>query len=281
MGTLTLSQPPQRVIGLEFSFTDTLIRLGVTPVGVARDANPLPLLDELTVGIPSVGTRAQPNLEAIVSLQPDLIIADLSRHAGIYNQLSLIAPTIVFNSLTGSYEDILEQFQIIGDLLGKSEEAARLLEEHRTAFEQARAATSPDAGGFLAAVAHPTGFTVHSSESFSGSLLQRLGRTNIVSPLNGETQFLMSLEGLAALDPPAIVIFRYLHEVTPVDEWATTAVWASLQAVRNNRVYVFDRDNWTRARGLIASQAALEEAIASGLLADEPAAEGHAPRPPR
>lgn len=277
LGTVEIATTPQRVIGLEFSFTDTLLRLGATPVGVPRDANPLPLLDVLTEGIPTVGTRAAPNLEAIVALQPDLIIADLTRHAAIYDQLSLIAPTVVFNSLRGSYEDILEQFQIIGDILGKSAEAKALVDEHLAAFEQARANTDPNAGGFLAAVAHPTGFTVHSTASFSGSMLVRLGRTNVVEPQNGESQFEMSLEGLAALDPHAIVIFRYRHETTPVDEWATTAVWSSLQAVRSGRVYVFDRDNWTRARGLLAMQAMFDEANASGLLADEPAAEGFQP----
>lgn len=277
LGTTEVPSNPTRIIGLEFSFTDALLRLGVTPAGVPRDANPLPLLDALTEGIPSVGTRAQPNLEAIAAAQPDLIIADLTRHAAIYDQLSLIAPTLVFNSLRGSYEDILSQFQTIGDIVGKSAEAAQIIAAHRTAFEQARANTNPDAPGFLAAVAYSTGFTVHSTESFSGSLLVRLGRRNIVEPVNGETQFEMSLEGLAALDPATIVIFRYRHETTPVDEWSDTALWQSLQAVRNDRVYVFDRDNWTRARGLLALQAVFDEANASGLLADEPPTEGYAP----
>lgn len=277
LGTTEIPASPQRIIGLEFSFTDTLLRLGVTPVAVPRDANPLPLLDALTEGIPGVGTRAQPNLEAIAAAQPDLIIADLTRHAAIYDQLSLITLTIVFNSLRGSHEDILEQFQTIGDIVGQSAEGAQIIAGHRAAFEAARANANPEAGGFLAAVAHPNGFTVHSTESFSGSLLVRLGRTNIVEPVNVETQFAMSLEGLAALDPETIVIFRYRHETTPVDEWATTSLWQSLQAVRNDRVYVFDRDNWTRARGLLALQAVFDEANASGLLADLPPAEGFAP----
>lgn len=46
----------------------------------------------------SVGTREQPNLEVISSLQPDLIIADAERHKGIYKDLQQIAPTIVLKA---------------------------------------------------------------------------------------------------------------------------------------------------------------------------------------
>lgn len=274
LGTLELAATPQRIIGLENSFTDALLQLGVTPVGVTRDENPLPILDALTEGIPSVGSRAEPNLEALISLEPDLIIADLARHQDLYPQLSQIAPTIVLNSLYGSYEDILAQFKLIGDIVGQPERAEERLAEHRRILEEAKAMTDQDAGGLVAAVTYPGGFTVHSSKSFVGSLFERLGRQNLVEPLGDETQFEMSLEGLAAINPPALVIFRYADEETPVDEWENTSVWKSLQAVKTGRVYLFDRDNWTRARGLTALNASLKEAAESGLLADQPAPGG-------
>lgn len=273
LGTVTFDTPPTRIITLEYSFTDALINLGIPPAGITQDANPLPILDVRTEGVPTVGSRAQPNLEAIIALESDLIIADLTRHGDLYEQLSRIAPTVVFNSLRGSYEDILAQFEMIGKIVNKSEQARELVAEHREAFAVAAATVNSDAGGFVAGVAYPGGFTVHSSQSFVGSLLERLGRRNLVSPQGTDTQFELSLEGLAALNPSTIVIFQYAreHTETPIYEWRQTGVWQSLEAVKNDRVYVFDRDNWTRARGLLALASALAEAEESGLLADAPA----------
>lgn len=276
-GELQLTQTPSRVVALEFSFVDALLGIGVMPVGVARDANPLPIIDVLTEGVPSMGTRAAPNLEAIVSVAPDLIIADLTRHAEMYEQLNAIAPTLLFNSLRGSYEDVLAQVELIGLAFGKGEQAAADVAAHRAAYQAAAEGTDRAAGPFVAAVDHANGFTVHSDQSFVGSLLEMLGRDNAVSPQEGETQFSLSLEGLAAIDPAAIVIFRYAHEVTASDGWSSSPVWQSLQAVQNDRVYVFDRDNWTRARGLLALAAILEDMQGSGFLADQPAAAGYGP----
>ena len=67
----------------------------------------------------SVGTRAQPNMETIASLKPDLIIADKDRHAAAYDEMSKIAPVLLLNSRYGSFDDILAQAQVIGDTVGK------------------------------------------------------------------------------------------------------------------------------------------------------------------
>lgn len=274
---LVLDQTPQRVVVLEYSFADAVLGLGVMPVGVPRDANPLPIIDERTVGVPSMGTRAAPNLEAIVSVAPDLIIADLTRHAEMYDQLSAIAPTLLFNSLRGSYDDMLSQYQTVGEALGKGAEAAAAIAQHQADWQQAADAVTEAGGVFVAAVDHANGFTAHSSASFTGSLFEMLGKENAIEPLNGESQFLLSLEGLAAIDPDAIVVFRYVSETTASDAWVDSPVWQSLQAVKDGRVYWFDRDNWTRARGLLALDAILGEVIESGFLSNQPAAAGYAP----
>ncbi|KAF6582703.1 ABC transporter substrate-binding protein, partial [Paenibacillus sp. EKM205P] len=76
---LTLDKPAQRVVVLEWTFTEDLIALGVQPVGNADNANykvyvtPEAALDSNVV---DVGTRNEPNLEAIASLKPDLIISN-------------------------------------------------------------------------------------------------------------------------------------------------------------------------------------------------------------
>ncbi|HEX7000461.1 MAG TPA: ABC transporter substrate-binding protein [Trueperaceae bacterium] len=270
MGTTCVPEAPQRIVTLEYSYADHLAKLGVTPVGIAREANIPAYLEPYVGAVPGVGTRAEPNLEAIVALRPDLIVADLRRHEAIYDQLSAIAPTLVFDSLRGSYEDQLEAFEKLGEALGLSDEAATALEEHRAAFDRARDSVSPDAPSALIGVLSPGLFTAHSSQSFMGSFLASLGVPAAVEPRGGETQFSLSLEGIAAVQPQALVLLCNPADSTPLDEWAGNPVWSALDAVSSDRVYVFNRDLWSKGRGVIAFDLILEDLAGSGLLTGQP-----------
>ena len=76
-GTFTLDKTPQRIVVLELSFADALAAVNVSPVGIADDNDATRILPEVRAHLKpwqSVGTRAQPSLEAISALKPDLII---------------------------------------------------------------------------------------------------------------------------------------------------------------------------------------------------------------
>ena len=97
-GSFSLDYAPQRIVVLEFSFADALAAVGVAPVGIADDKDKnrvLPEVRDIIGDWQSVGTRSQPSLEVIASLKPDLIIADISRHEAVYDDLKKIAPTLI------------------------------------------------------------------------------------------------------------------------------------------------------------------------------------------
>ena len=202
LGETCFETPPERIVVLEYSFADHLGTLGVAPVGYAVDAMPEYLTPYTEgAGAEPVGTRKEPSLEAITALDPDLIIADLNRHEEIYNELSAVAPTLVFNSLRGSYEDQLAQFQEVARILDKEAEADAVLEDYTARFESVQAQTEGDLGAFVSGVLWSGGFTAHSDESFIGSFLERLGRDNALDVRGGETQYLLDLEGFSQRGP--------------------------------------------------------------------------------
>lgn len=269
VGTTTIEGVPERIVVLEYSFADHLGTLGIAPVGYAVDAPPEYVLDFTeAVGAVPVGTRGEPSLEAIAELNPDLIIADLSRHEAIYDQLSEIAPTVVYNSLRGSYQDQLDAFVAIGDILDQSAEAEAILAEYQTAFETAVSSTNPDAGDFMIGVLWADGFTAHSNESFMGSFLESLGRINALEPREGETQFLLDLEGFASVNPSTIIIMCAPGDQEVLEAWQEQPLWSAFEAVENGRVYFYDRNLWSKGRGLTAFHTILDDAVSSGLLSD-------------
>lgn len=272
-GTLTLRTPAKRVVALEYSFVDTLVALGVKPVGAALgtqggDRGVPPYLAGRVAGVTATGSRAQPSLETIAASRPDLILADAFVHQSALGPLGKLAPTAAFQSRRGSLDDLNAQTLAIGQLVGREAAARRLLAEQTGLMTKARAFAKKGAPAFIAAVVTPKSLTVHTNESFVGSYLEALGRKNQLAVKDGQTQYELSLEGLVALNPPSLVLFTAPDE-TPITEiWKKSPLWQKLAAVRRGRVYQFDRDNWTRGRGPLALRLMVAQTIQSRFLQD-------------
>ncbi|WP_216321984.1 ABC transporter substrate-binding protein [Deinococcus aestuarii] len=272
-GTLSLDRPAGRVVALEYSFVDTLLALGVRPVGAALgtgggDRGTPPYLRGRVGGVTVTGSRAQPSFETMAAARPDLILADAFVHGSVYPQLSRLAPTAAFQSRRGSLDDLNAQTLAIGRLVGREAAARQLLADQKSLLAKAKVLARKGAPPFVAAVATPGSLTVHTSGSFGGSFLEDLGRKNQVAVQGGQTQYEISLEGLVALNPQTLVLFTAPDEQPITETWRTSPLWQKLPAVQRGRVYGFDRDNWTRGRGPIALKRMVAETIQSRLLQD-------------
>lgn len=253
-GLICVPLEPKRIVTLEFSFADALINLNEKPIAMARDPLPVAILDQHLETVGSVGTRAKPDLESIAAANPDLIIADLNRHGAIYEQLNAIAPTILFNSLRGSESDILNQFLAISRVINKEAQAAELVESYQKDKLLLAQRLVGKPVSVLAGVAYNGGFSVHSNKSFVGSFLVDLGLENTVEPMLDATNFELSFEGLLSVNPSVLIIMQAEREKgsSTIDQWQAETIWKNLQAVSADRVFIVDRDTWSRARGLLA-----------------------------
>lgn len=128
---VTLPADPQRVVTLSEPTLDGALALGVKPVGSVngRGQSSMPnYLGDLADGIPTVGTVAQFNYEAIAALKPDLILTYAS---GGNNEESVaimeqIAP-VYFVGYAGA--DWKTTFRNVANALNKADEGEQLLDE--------------------------------------------------------------------------------------------------------------------------------------------------------
>jgi len=262
LGTTEVPDNPQRIVVLEYSFIDSLAAVGVKPVGIADDDKRDSVVPNYTDVIgndwTSVGTRKSPSLEVIASLAPDLIIADTSRHKDIYGALSEIAPTIVFDSLTGTYEVSLEAARTIAHAVGKDAEMAARLAEHETKM-QAYKAEIGDVSGWSAQffIDNGEGIFLHSPVSYNGSLLAWFGFQNNMKTPDGhsyeEAVVSTSLEQLSEVNPRILIRGKYADPGL-TDSWAGQPLWDNLDAVKSGNLYDVVAHNWSRLRGVIASE---------------------------
>ncbi len=124
---LYLAKPPTRIVSLAPSITEMLFAIGLDHeiVGVTDFCNYPPA----ALTKPKVA-YSQPNLEALVALQPQLVLAPQSfLRADLLNKLDqLKIPTFIMESHT--VEGIFSHMQVLGRMLGQSmkanEQAARL-----------------------------------------------------------------------------------------------------------------------------------------------------------
>jgi ferric citrate transport system substrate-binding protein len=263
MGTTEIKGTPEKIVALEFSYVDALASLGISPVGIADDNDESRIIEPIKEKIgdyTSVGTRKQPNLEVIQSLQPDLIIADLQRHKDVYDELSEIAPTIVLSSLAADYDEIIEGFEVVSIAVDKEEEGKQVLADHKQRMEELKAQVPEgEERTVMPGVVTADGFYAHNFESYTGSLLESIGLKNAIQ--DGDDRYnQINLEQVLQFNPD-VIFTMVAGEQTVIDEWQDKALWNEISAVQNDAIYEVDRNMWSRFRGLISSEKILEEAI--------------------
>ncbi|WP_203596599.1 iron-siderophore ABC transporter substrate-binding protein [Actinomadura bangladeshensis] len=137
LGTAKIESAPKRVVALGEVDQDTLLALGVTPVGMAELTGVQP--DGLAPWTAPKLTGAKPkllkageagfNLEEIAALRPDLILAGGDFYIDKeYDKLSKLAPTVAYQ--TGPAEDAWQQIALqAAKAVGKEAEGRKLVGE--------------------------------------------------------------------------------------------------------------------------------------------------------
>lgn len=254
-GPFTLDYEPKRIVVLEFSFADALASVGVAPIGIADDKDKsrvLPDVREVIGDWQSVGTRSQPSLEVIASLKPDLIIADISRHEAVYDDLQKIAPTLILPSRRETYQDNLKAAAIIGKVVGKETQMAERLAQHQQ-FMNDMATKLPANATVQFGVARADALFLHTSDSYAGGVIHALGMQTPPSDRDDSAYRQTSLEQLLAINPEYFVVGNYVHP-SIVDQWQNEPLWNLLQAVSHQRIFQVDPNVWSRCRGIMAAE---------------------------
>lgn len=266
-GTTKLDKNPERVVALEFSYVDTLAALDIKPVGIADDGKKDRILKPIREKIgdyKSVGLRKQPNLEEISNQKPDLIIADTNRHKGIQKDLEKIAPTILLPSFDSDYKDNLDAFKTIAKAVGEEDKGKERLKEHQDLMsEYSKEITMDKSEPVLATVIAKSGLLSHPENTYVGELLKELGFKNALNKTETDNlaKYLkgpylqLNSEVLSDINPGRMFIIVDEGKEDPnLKKQEQDPVWKNLDAVKNNKVSIFDRNTWARARGIISSE---------------------------
>jgi iron complex transport system substrate-binding protein len=239
--------PPQRIVSLAPSVTEVLFALGLGDrvVGVTSFCRYPPEAARL----PQVGGYLDLNLEAIVGLEPDLVVLIQAHDAARARLEALGLPTIQVDQ--GDLDGILRSIDEIAARCGVAARGDQLVAAIRGRLDavERRVAGLPrprtlavvgrEAGsGALATV------WVAGTETFYDDVIRLAGGINAAAPsLVAYPE--VSREGLLHIDPDVIVDLLADLDERGVAGEAAAADWqefSTLRAVRNSRVHLLEHE---------------------------------------
>ncbi|MBB1585860.1 MAG: iron-siderophore ABC transporter substrate-binding protein [Propionibacterium sp.] len=249
-GETTINAAPAKVVVISTGQADAMLALGMCPMGSTtasgaedpvaqylKDAYPEQA--SAIEAIVKVGSRTEPDIEAIGALKPDLI---LTNKAGkddadtLYKNLTAIAPTVVMRG-TGQFWKI--DFLLLADALGKREAARSLLETFRKESAEAGSALS-SVGTISLLRKNGEKLRVFGPASFAGSVVADMGlqRPDAQQFTDGVSQELSS-ETLDKADGDWLF---YGVQGDKDEELTGQALWGSLKAVGAGHAVKVDDD---------------------------------------
>lgn len=250
------SSAATRIVALEWVYVEDLLALGIQPVGVADIQGYNTFVDvepKLAATAIEVGTRQEPSLEAIAQLAPDLIIGTQLRHDAIYDALSAIAPTLLFNPYPDSsltqLDEMQQTFRAIAKRVDRQEVGETVLSQMQAAFKTARdrlQAVQPNRNAFILGQfndATPQ-IRLFTDNAMAVQVLNQIGLENA---WKGQfDRFGFNTVGIEAF--PAIEQANFLYIApdnnTHLKQLQNHPVWKGLQFVRENRFYPIGADTW-------------------------------------
>lgn len=265
LGSSQITGTPLRVVTLFQGATDTAVALGAQPVGVVESWTHKPVypyLRSALEGVANVGLETQPNLERILKLKPDLIIAAKFRHEKIYSQLSAIAPVIALDQVF----NFKHTLKLMAEALNRQSQGQELMtrwQQRVTEFnKQTMQQTWPINVSILNFRADH--IRLYSQHSFAGSILQELGftRPNAKNSDDWVYKKLTSREALPSVNADAFFIFMREDNQAVVDnyqKWSQYPLWHRLNAVKKQQVYTVDDISWRLSGGILGANAVLDD----------------------
>ena len=265
-GEVEVPANPQRVVVLDGPQLDACLAVGVTPVGAVTGfagADFPAYLGDLTEGIQNVGTISEPNLEQIITLEPDLILGSNLRNEDIHDTLMEIAPTVFSEAVS---DDWRGNFKIFTDALNKSAEADEVAAAYDARLEEFKSATDGERGDWVISVVRflADHVRLYNDTSFVGTVLEGAGLTRPESQTGADPERgifkIISQEQIHLADGTHIFTCAYgAIEDSVASDFVESPLWSTLEAVQNDKVYWVDDDFWMVAIGYLAADKVIDD----------------------
>jgi iron complex transport system substrate-binding protein len=236
--SVDLAAEPRKIVSLTPAVTETLFALGAGDRVIATDdGSDYP---DAATALPDVATFESVDVEKVVALEPDLVIAGglgFTPAATITQLRSLELPVIVVYA--DSVEGVLDDIELLGTATGTADAAQTLTDDMRS--DMAAVSEAVSRGGARPRVYYEVGYDdvtgaiyAPADDSFVAEMVSLAGADAITT--GDPASYEIPLEKLIERDPEIIVLgTNPFYSPTP-ESVKKRAGWDAMTAVRNEAV---------------------------------------------
>ncbi|HBU82833.1 MAG TPA: ABC transporter substrate-binding protein [Paenibacillus sp.] len=239
---VVLEKRPERIAVLHPLYLDYFFALDTPPIASISSVEALEKFATLqpyakSADIIDLGSDSA-NLEKIIAAQPDVIVTFKGSVDTIYDELNKIAPVILidytdtWDKTTMLLAEVVEKEKLAKELIKETQEMIANTKKHLGTLEDKTFALLR-VDGKANFYAQGSKNTMYYNQTAGFGLLAPKWY-----PEGGES---LTLEGLYDMNPDYIIIQHDIDVAkAAVKEKESSKVWNSLEAVKNNRVVIFD-----------------------------------------
>jgi len=219
-----------RVVSMNPSLTRMLMALDAQHVLVGVDEYSADH-ESAVAALPRVGGLFNPSLEAVVALEPDLVVVVPSVQQRDFRMRLRELGVEVMELASITFEQLLASMQTLGDRIGRSQAARERVAAIRSTWTDVarEASLQPRRSAVLIVQRDP--LYVVGGESYLNAMLDAAGLDNLAAEYT-EGYPRVSLEWLIAAGPQ-VIIDSSADPVNAVEHWSR---WVSIPAVAEGRV---------------------------------------------
>jgi len=239
--TVRLTRPATRIVSLAPSNTEILFAIGVGSQMVGRDQfSDYPVEAK---SLPSISTSmGSLNTEAVVALQPDLVLAAPTLAPEQIQTLRNLGLTVFLVPNPTDFDGLYQNFANVGTITGRGAEAQALVSRSReqvAAVEQVIAkATSKPKVFYELDGSDPGKPWTAGPGNFIDLLIRTAGGQNAAAGLK-ESYAQISVEELVSQNPDVIILGDSAYGISVASVEARPG-WNVMNAIKNNAVEAFD-----------------------------------------
>ncbi|MDP3057996.1 MAG: cobalamin-binding protein [bacterium] len=227
---------PKRIISMAPNITEFLFALGLNDkiVGVTDMCDYPPA----AINTPKIGGYFSPPIENIISLKPDLVVADALNKTVVEQLDALNIPVLVLNPST--IAQVMSNALLLGKATGTTKAAEKIVKDIQSALTEVESKLLPIS--FRPTVYYEVWFPpimTAGPSTFLHDLITKAGGHNMAydSPSNYPV---FSLEVLMVRNPQ-VIIYGHTRTETTADI-AGRDGWQSISAVTTGRIYKLDEN---------------------------------------
>jgi iron complex transport system substrate-binding protein len=236
-GKVTVAKKPTRIVSLSPTATESLFALGAGRQVVAVDDQ-----SDYPKNAPRTTLSGfTPNVEAIASYRPDLVVTAYNPK-GLSSALGRLGITVVVQDAARTFKGAYQQIRQLGLVTGNEAGATRVIRNMRTTINRIVRSSRERVGRLSVYHELTPDFFAASSKSFVGKVYDVLGMRNIADEADraGTGYPQLSAEYILAADPDVIVLADGVCCGQKPSTVAARPGWDGISAVRSGSIVRID-----------------------------------------